>query len=361
MKPGALRGADAVRPGVRALAAYALVPPPAASVVAKLDFNEAPFDVPDDVKEEVLSRLRALRWSRYPELGAPRLVDAVARQSGRRPEEVVVGNGSGEILLSAVGVLAGGGGTLVIPSPSFSLYGQLAALADARVVSVPRSAPRFDVDLPALLAALEGAERPVGLVCSPNNPTGGTVPLEALAEVASRASALLVDQAYVDFAEAEDDARSLLDRFENVVVFRTLSKAFAAAGFRIGYALASPALAAEVRKGVLPFSVDLAAEELALSLLSRPGLSDRAVSAVKAERDRVASALAGLGADVAPSRANFLWTSLPGIPGSALRQGLLDRGVLVRQPGSAEAGYVRVTIGTRAENDLFLTAMKEIR
>lgn len=361
MTRGAARGADAVRPAVRALAAYSLLPPPAGPVAAKLDFNEAPFDVPDEVKDEVLSRLRDLRWSRYPDFGAPRLVEAVARHSGRRPEEVVVGNGSGELLLAAVGVLAGEGGTLVVPSPSFSLYGQLAVLAGADVVSVPRSAPRFDVDVPALLAALEGAERPVALVCSPNNPTGGTVPLEALAEVASRAAALLVDQAYVDFAEEEDDARALLDRFGNVVVFRTLSKAFAAAGFRIGYALASPDLAAEVRKGVLPFSVDLAAEELSLALLARPELSRRAVDAVKAERGRVASALAALGAEVAPSRANFLWASLPGVPGAALRERLLDRGVLVRRPGSAEGGYVRVTIGTPEENDLFLAAMKEIR
>ena len=355
------RGAEAARPEVRAFPTYSLTPPPLDRVRAKLDFNESPFDVPEDVKAEVLSRLSALRWSRYPEFGSPRLVEAIARLSGRPPEEVVVGNGSGELLLAAISVLAGGGGTVVQAPPSFSLFGQLCVLAGAREVLVPRSGGGFDLDEPAFLAALGSSPRAVGLVCSPNNPTGGTASLAFLARAAEASAALLVDQAYVDFAEPGDDARPLLDAHANVVVFRTLSKAFAAAGFRIGYALAPAALASEVRKAVLPFSIDLAAEELALALLSRPALRDASVSAVRSERSRLFAGILAAGARVVPSRANFLLFSLPGVPAARAREARLARGVLVRLPGPAEGEWLRVTVGTVAENDLFLEALREVR
>lgn len=360
MSGGRPRGADAARPEVRAFPAYSLAPPPG-TLKAKLDFNESPFDVPAEVKEEVLERLRALRWSRYPAFGSPRLVEAIARHAGRPVEEVVLGNGSGELLLAAIGVLAGGGGTVVTAPPTFSLYGQLCAVAGAREVAVPRTGDAFDLDEPAFLSALDAAPRSVGLVCSPNNPTGGTVGTAFLARAAVASSALLVDQAYVDFAGPQDDARPLLSDHGNVVVFRTLSKAFAAAGFRIGYALSPPDLARELRKAVLPFNVDLAAEELALALLARPHLRDAAVAAVVAERSRVSEALRAAGARVAPSRSNFLWFSLPGVPAGRVHGGLLSRGVLVRRTGPAEGEWLRVTIGTREEDDLFLAALKEVR
>ncbi|KAA0251366.1 MAG: histidinol-phosphate aminotransferase family protein [Acidobacteria bacterium] len=355
------RGAGAARPEVRAFPAYSLTPPPLDSLRAKLDFNESPFDVPAEVKEEVLARLRSLRWSRYPAFGSPRLVEAIARHAGRPPEEVVVGNGSGELLLAAIGVLAGGGGTVVTAPPTFSLYGQLCAVAGAREAAVPRTGDAFVLDEEAFLSALGSTTRAVGLVCSPNNPTGGTAGTGFLSRAAEASAALLVDQAYVDFAEPEDDARPLLSEHGNVVVFRTLSKAFAAAGFRIGYALAPPALAREVRKAVLPFNVDLAAEELALALLGRPHLRDAAVAAVKTERARVSAALRARGARVAPSRSNFLFFSLPGVPAGRVHESLLSRGVLVRRTGPAEGEWLRVTIGTVEEDDLFLAALEEVR
>src|SRR5204862_962044 len=125
-------------------------------------------------KDLVLARVRARRWSLYPEQGNPRLRGAIAASIGRAPEEVAVGNGSGELLLAAVSVLAGQGGTLLLAPPTFSLSRQMAAIAGARVDAVPRVGPDLALDEDAFLARA-GGERVLPLVCSPNNPTGGVV------------------------------------------------------------------------------------------------------------------------------------------------------------------------------------------
>ena len=355
------RALDLVRPPLRALTAYSLSRPAGDSVLARLDFNESPQDVPAELKAEVLRRLGERRWSHYPEFGSPRLVRAIAAQHGVEPEQVVVGNGSGELLLAAVSVFAGGGGTLLLAPPTFSLYLQMALLAGAEVAAVRRLPRDFSLDEEAFSARASEGERTVPLLCAPNNPTGNPVSREAVERIAERSRVLLLDQAYVDFSEPGDDAIPLLPALPNLVVFRTLSKAFAAAGFRIGYAVAHPDLAREIRKGVLPFSVDLAAEELALALLERPELSRGAVGAVRGERERVRAALLLLGATVAPAGGNFLFFSISGASGAQLFDGLARLGVVVREPSAAAPDHVRVTVGTRDENDAFLKALEACR
>ena len=347
-----------IREAIRALKAYRLDPEDAPALRAKLDFNESPFDVPEEIRAEVLARLASKRWGRYPEFGAPRLKKAIAEAIGRRPEEIVVGNGSGEVLLAAVSVFAGGG-SLVLPTPTFSLYGQIAAIAAARVVDVSRAGPDFELVEDAFLAAVSRPHA-IPLVCSPNNPTGGVVRREFLERLLTVAPVVLLDQAYVDFAGPGDDGLSLLDTRPNLVVFRTLSKAYAAAGFRIGYAVAPPELAREIEKAVLPFSVDLAAEELAVAVLGRPEVARAHVGRIVAERGRVAEALTAAGCLVASSSANFLFVRPPGDQAERVRRALLDRGILVREMTAAAPGRLRVSIGSREENDLFLEALLEV-
>ena len=171
---------------------------------------------------------------------------------------------------------------------------------------------------------------------------------------------MLLDQAYVDFAGPGDDGLAVLDERPNLVIFRTLSKAYAAAGFRIGYAVASPELAREIEKAVLPFSVDLAAEELAVAVLAHPDVARAHVREIVAERGRVTEALTEAGCLVAPSSANFLFVRPPGDQAGRVRRALLDRGILVRDMTTAAPGRLRVSIGSRAENDLFLEALLEV-
>jgi histidinol-phosphate aminotransferase len=351
------RPSPPVRPEIRALAGYSLSETPT-GVLAKLDFNESPYDVPDEIKRKVLAALEKRRWSLYPEFGSRRLKEAVARAIGRTPGEIVVGNGSGEIIQAAISVFAGGG-ELVLAPPTFSLYRQIAAIAAARPVEIPRGGDDFTLDEAAFFAAASRPGRVVPLLCSPNNPTGGTVSLDFVRKLCAAAAVVLLDQAYVEFAAPGEDAMPLLASCPNLVIFRTLSKAYSAAGFRIGYAICAPELAREIEKAILPFSVDHAAEELAVTLLEDPGRSRRAVAAIAVERERVASALRGLGARVAPSRSNFLFFAPPGGNGVRVRAALLSRGVLVRDMTRVAPDRLRVSIGSPAENDLFLAKLKE--
>ena len=352
-----------VRPGIRALRSYSLVPETPVPVRAKLDFNESPYDVPQEIKERVASRLLARRWALYPEFGAGRLRKAIAESIGRRPGEIVVGNGSGEAILAAINVFAGGGGTVLLTPPTFSLYPQLAAITGALLREVPLAGEEFAFDEEALLSAVAATPRSIPLICSPNNPTGGTAPLEFLRRLAAAAPVVLVDQAYVDFAPPEASALPLVFECGNVVVFRTLSKAYSAAGFRIGFAVAPEDLAREIGKAILPFNVDQASEELAVALLETPALARARVAEIVAERERLVRELSAMGAKMAPAAGNFLFVAPPGRAAEAVHQALLAKGILVRYLGPVAPGRLRVTVGRPEENDIFLTefarALKE--
>ncbi len=354
-----MSGKSPARPGIAALTPYALVPETPVPIRAKLDFNESPYDVPEAVKEKVLSRLRAKRWSLYPEFGSGRLRRAIAAATGRNPEEIVVGNGSGEVLLGAINAFAGGGELLLTP-PTFSLYPQLAAMTQADVVNAPLVGDDFEFDEAAIFLAVSRTPRTVPLICSPNNPTSNAADVAFLRRLADAAPVLLVDQAYVDFAPEETSALPLVDEGRNVVVFRTLSKAYAAAGFRIGYAVAKPDLAHEIGKAVLPFSVDHAAEELAVALLEDPATAKERVAAIVKERARIVVALRAMGGKVAPAAGNFVFVEPPGGDADRVRKELLLRGILVRDLGPSAPGRLRVTIGLPGDNDLFLSELARI-
>jgi len=349
----------AVRPEIRALRAYRFEPGPQV-VRAKLDFNESPADLPAPAKAAALAALGARRFALYPEFGALRLRAALAASAGIAPEQVVPSNGSGEAILGALSVFAGCGGSLLLAPPVFSLYFQMAAIVGARVETVPLAGDDFALDEAAFLAAAAKGERTVALLCSPNNPTGGVVSRDFVRRLCAVAGIVLVDQAYVDFAEGEDDLLPLLPELPNLVIFRTLSKAYSVAGFRVGYAAARADVAAEIGKAILPFSVDVGAEEIALAALAGREAVRARCGAIGVERGRVAATLRELGARVAPSRANFLFFDPPGGDAARVYAGLRARGVLVRDLSAAPPGALRVSIGTPEENDIFLATLKEV-
>jgi len=349
----------AVRPEIRALRAYRFEPGPDV-VRAKLDFNESPADVPAPAKAAALAALGARRFALYPEFGAPRLRAALAANAGLAPEQVVPSNGSGEAILAAVSIFAGCGGTLLVAPPVFSLYFQMAAIVGAKVATVPLVGEDYRIDEEAFLATAAKGERTVPLLCSPNNPTGGALARGFVRRLCAVAPVVLVDQAYVDFAGDEDDLLPLLPELPNLVLFRTLSKAYSVAGLRVGYAAARTDVAEEVGKAILPFSVDVGAEEIALAALAGREEVRARCRAIAVERERVAGALRSLGAKVAPSRANFLFLVPPGGDGARVWRDLRARGVLVRDLSGAAPGALRVSIGTPDENDLFLATLKEV-
>lgn len=341
----------AVRPEIRALAAYTLEPPPpvlpGVERVYKLDQNESPWDPPRRVKERVARELLVRSWSRYPEFHADEVREALSRRLDWPLEGILVGNGSNELLALSVEAFCGPRTELVGIVPCFGLYPLYAIRAGA----TPRFlGPRDDLATPIdeLLEEIARDPRRPVLLASPNNPTGEALPPAALARLASALEApLFLDAAYSELGE--HDYRPLLDEHPNLLLFRTFSKAWALGGLRVGYVLADPGLVAELVKVKLPYNVGHAAAVAARVSLEEEPAARRRIEVVKARRGEWARMLAGFGLEVFPSAANFLLVRLSGAEEARrVHRGLAERGVLVRDVGGGPglAGCLRVSIGT---------------
>lgn len=345
------------RPEVVALEAYTLLEAP---LPVKLDQNEAPWDWPAPLKEAAACLVTEAVFNRYPPFQERALTEALASRWGLSPESVLVGNGSNELLRALFGAAVGPGRTLFCPSPSFSLYGQMALLSGSRAVAVPFG-EAFAYDPAAWLGAVERERPALVLVCSPNNPTGSAFALEGIERLCDCAPLVAVDEAYGEFAG--ESAASLLPGRENLVVLRTLSKAWGAAALRLGYAFAAPGTARQLGKALLPYGVSPLTAGLGRLALQNADLFEPRVAALRAERERVRQALYNLrGVTVFPSEANFLLLRMQGLEARVVHGALKTRGVLLRDVsrGPGLSGCLRFTVGTREENDAALAALVEV-
>ncbi|GIW41193.1 MAG: histidinol-phosphate aminotransferase [Candidatus Binatia bacterium] len=342
-----------VRPVVESLQAYVPGEQPQERGLVKLNTNENPYPpspaVLDAIREAATADLRL-----YPDPEATAFREAVAEAYGVKPDRILVGNGSDELLGILVRACVEPGDRVAYPVPTYTLYDVLVTLQGARPVRVPF--PR-NFSLPSELAR---ANARLTIVCNPNSPSGTFVPSRALAELASRIRGLLVvDEAYVEFAD--EDARPLLDEFEHVVLVRTLSKSHSLAGLRLGFLFASEALVRQLRKVKDSYNVDRIALAAGVAALRDADWTARNVEKVRRTRTRLVSALQELGYRVPPSQANFV---LARKPGTRLRETYLElkrRGILVRYFETPElADALRITVGTDDEIDALLRALGEL-
>jgi histidinol-phosphate aminotransferase len=322
----------------------------------KLASNEVPFGPLPGVAEAVAEA--ALGMHRYPDMGAVALRDALGARYAVDPARIAVGCGSVALAEHLVKATARGGDEVLYSWRSFEAYPIIAIGAGATPVQVPNT-PTHEHDLEAMAAAITDRTRLV-FVCNPNNPTGTAVraaDLERFLEAVPETTMVVIDEAYREFVTdpGVPDGLDVAGDRPNVVVLRTLSKAWGLAGMRVGWLAAPEPVAVTVRKVVTPFSTSLVAQAGALAALDAVDEMQRRVDVVVAERDRVYRALRDLGIEVPPTQANFVWLPL-GDRSTAFAGATEARGVIVRP--FAGAG-VRVTIGTPAENELFLAVAEE--
>lgn len=330
--------------------------------VVKLASNENPLGASPLVRR-VLGRKADLVF-RYPRSGNPALVAALAAAHGVTPDRVVAGNGSDEIIDLLVRVLARPGlDNVVAFKPCFSIYVQQTRLCGVHLRQVPLGED-FTFDLPALAKAAD-ADTALVFVTNPDNPSGHAVPADELVRLAkslpSRAL-LVVDEAYVDFAEPEAEFSMMprLGECDNVVVLRTFSKLYGLAGLRLGYGVMPEWLADYLLRVRLPFSVNLLAEAAGLAALEDKAFLEASRETVLRGRKTLAEALTGLGCRVYPSQANFLMF-VPPKPAKEVFEGLLSRGIIARSLASyGLPDKLRVSIGNDEENRLFVTALAEV-
>jgi histidinol-phosphate aminotransferase len=349
---------DVIKPEVRALRAYSLSPHRAS---VKLNQNENPWDAPLRIKEEVMRRFTARNWSRYPDFVPTSLHERLAQFAEWKPDGILAGNGSNELIQAVLMVTMAPGKRVLISEPTFMLYRQVATVLGGDVESVLLT-PDLKYDSEAILNTVEAQQPDVTIICSPNNPTGCVIDEAALRSILRASRGLVVvDEAYHEFAE--HSVVPLLHEHENLIVLRTFSKAMAFAALRVGYLLAAPALVREIGKALLPYNLNAfsqIAAEVAMENYERE--LRPLVKQIIAERDRVFAALSGMdGLNPVPSLANFLIVKSATDP-KRIFTDLLKHDILIRDvTGYPMLGeYFRFSVGTPDENDRLLKAIREI-
>ncbi len=344
---------DVIKPEVRGLSAYTLKH---FAADVKLDQNENPYELPIDLKREVVDRVLRRPWGRYPEFVPAAVIKTLSNFTGWPEEGILVGNGSNELIQASLSVTLGPGRRLAVPQPTFTLYKLMATTLQAQTDSVLLDAETLAFDVDKLLEAARQAD--VVVVCSPNNPTGNLLDREALVALLKAANGLvLVDEAYHEFSG--QTAFPLLAGHRNLAVLRTFSKAMAMAGLRFGYMMAHPEIAREVYKSKLPYNVNIFTLAAAEIVIERRLVLSQGIANIIQERERVMAELQKRPAVRAfPSKANFILIR-SAKPARVLFDKLFEHGVLVRDVSAYPLldRCLRVSIGLREENDRFLNAL----
>ena len=343
-----------LRPEVTSLNSYRLA---RYSGVTKLDQNENGFGPPEPVRRALMDASDKSCFHRYPDLEAAELREALGRLFDWSSEGILVGNGSNELLLTLAMATLEKGRTAIAPSPSFSTYAYVTRLLGSDLVEIPADENLVHRSEP-FAVAIEKNRPALVFLCTPNNPTGSAMnPLEVRAVAESCQSLLVVDEAYYEFSGWS--ALELLPSYPHLVVLRTFSKAAGLAGLRIGYLMAHPELAQEIRKAQLPYGVNQFSRVGALVACEHYDSIRARARVIVEERDRLCSLLQSFSRiQPYPSQTNFILFECE-LGAQPVFDGLLSRGVLVRNLSSHAhlSRCLRVTVGRREENDQFINAL----
>jgi histidinol-phosphate aminotransferase len=329
----------------------------------KLASNENPLG-PSPKALEAAQRALA-QGHRYPD--NYRLRAALAAHHGVALDEITLGNGSNELIDIVAHTFGEPGAHVVYPDPSFVCYRSSTTGMNMLASEVPlRAHVHYDVD--AIVAAFRPETR-IFFLANPNNPTGayvGREGLERILKALPERTVAVLDEAYVEFADASDYASALGMRelHERLIVLRTFSKAYGLAAFRVGYAIAPPTLIGYLDRLRAPFNVSSIGLAAAEAALGDPGHLAHYVAHNAKERTRVSAALSSMGIEVAPSQANFILAHFPGDAADHAKRfgdALLRRGVITRATPPPIQEWLRITLGTEAENDRLLATVRELR
>ncbi|MCX7883099.1 MAG: aminotransferase class I/II-fold pyridoxal phosphate-dependent enzyme [Brevinematales bacterium] len=362
-----------VRPEVQALEPYVAgkVPPLCHGKTLKLASNENLAIDNQDVNR-YLRKVLHHSLVYYPDAHHTKLKKALStflKESGFEvsSEHIVFGDGSGESLQIIMMACLSPGERVIIPENSFSLYKTRALLAGAKVVEVPRK--DFWVDLAALEEVVCQSKAKLVVFANPDNPTSTTYSLAAIEGFLSRLpqdTLVLLDEAYIHFAEWKESALSLLSRYPNLIVMHTLSKAFGLAALRVGYTISHPEMAVQMEKIRLPFNLGLLPQEGAWYRLTHPSPVWKSVSVIQKEREKLFTFLHQEGLSPLPAGGNFVFCDF-GEAYQQLIKGLESHGITVRSLGSFgfHPRFVRITVGSSQDmayfRQVFLSVRREVR
>jgi len=352
-----------VREHLLAIEAYAPIEPPevvarelgiSRDQIVKLDANENPYG-PSPKVQAALADFAGYQYYPDPEQRAVR--EAVARYVGVEPEQIVLGNGSDEMLDLSARLFLSPGDTLVNFPPSFGVYSFLGHLYDANTVHVERGED-FSLDIERAERELPGAK--LAFVASPNNPTGNSLSRDELERLLAPGAAIVVDEAYAEFAR--ESFADMVSHHDNLIVLRTFSKWAGLAGMRAGYAVVPEQLAEVIWRVKIPYNLTVSAEQAILATLEDVNALTTTVDRIVDERERMSVALAEIPwLRPFPSQANFILCEVRGVPAREVQAQLRQRGILIRyfdSPGLRNC--VRISVGKPEHTDRVVEALNEI-
>lgn len=345
------------RKEVLAMSAYKVAD---ASGLIKLDAMENPYSWPEDIKSSWLEAIKDCPLNRYPDPEARQLTETIRRLNAIPDQfDILLGNGSDEIIQLLLMALPADAGVLS-PTPGFVMYKQLSDCLGLDYYGIPLLEGSFELDLPAMLAAIKQHQPSVIFIAYPNNPTGNLFSEAAIREIITSAKGLVViDEAYAPFADAS--FITALGEYENLLLMRTASK-LGLAGLRLGYLVGQPAIIEQLNKIRLPYNINSLTQISADFALANKQLFDIQTQKICAERTEVFNRLNKFdGITAYPSAANFILFRTPRNQASAIFASIKQQGVLIKNldgQGGLLKDCLRVTIGKPEENAAFLTALK---
>jgi histidinol-phosphate aminotransferase len=354
-----------VRPEVRALSAYHV---PDSGDFIKLDAMENPYQWPEAMVEQWLAVLRDAELNRYPDPSPTGLKESLGQAMGVQADmEVLLGNGSDELIQMIAMAIAQPGRKILAPEPSFVMYKMIATFTGMDYVGVPLDED-FSLDLPAMLAAIEEHQPAIVFLAYPNNPTGNLFDRDAVKAIIKASSGLVVvDEAYHAFAG--DSFMAELEAYDNLVVMRTVSK-MGLAGLRLGLLAGPLAWLAEFDKVRLPYNINVLTQKSAEFALAHREVLDQQTQQICVDREKLMEALGEIqGIKPYPSRANFILFGVnkagvnkEEMTATGVFEFLKARGVLIKNlstAGGVLQGCLRVTVGSPEQNEAFLSALKD--
>ncbi|MCG8605753.1 histidinol-phosphate transaminase [bacterium] len=347
-----------IRPSVRELRPYHLVEH---SCWIKLNQNESPYDLPLSFKKELMREFVQRPWNRYPSFTTSTLRRKLADYLNVDEDSLLAGNGSNDLLQLIMAVALRPGAIILIIEPTFTIYRQLAQIAQANLITL-----NFDGDfafpVDEILSSIPRMSVDLCILCSPNSPTGQVIAKDDLGAILAQSDGLvLVDEAYHEFAKT--DILDLMRTFDNLVVLRTFSKAMGLAGLRLGYSIGPKNIMRELSKAKLPYNLNLFSEFVATRVLQEKELIESRVTAILKDKKSLEQDLSSL-ADlkIYPSQTNFLMAE-SFLSGSELFERLAQYGILVRDISEQHpllTNKVRITVGKPEENRQLAQALRTI-
>lgn len=346
---------ELINKNIRTLKEYYLKPE---NIPVKLNQNENPLDWPQNIKNDVAEFVRKRPWNRYPNFVPDELKKALAGFSSLSPDNIIAGNGSNEMLLDLLISLTEPKEPVIVCQPTFTLY-QILIEGLGRKALIEYANDDLTYNVEYIIDACSKNPESLLIVCSPNNPTGSVLTENQIREILDKHKGFfLLDQAYVEFGGYS--AIPLLQEYPNLIITRTLSKAFRGAGLRLGYMLGTAEIIREINKIKLPYNINFFSEYVAIVALSHKKELEETITLIQPQRQKLYEFLKTLPLDnVYPSSANFICfrTELK----DSLFQYLKENGILIRDVSSYPMleNCLRISVGSEEENELLMQKLTQ--